>query len=143
MLRKVFCYIVRTNRKRPQLLVFNSLDEAGWEVPKGAVEAGETLEEAALREIKEEAGLAAVAFVKRLGVTYYRNEEQHFLLFEANQELPTTFFHTVTGAGVDRGFRYDYRWLDVTPALHELLVQGCNAFVADLLAQVAPGSAAG
>lgn len=36
-------------------------------LPKGGVEANETLEEAARREIKEEAGLTSIAFVAGLG----------------------------------------------------------------------------
>ncbi len=39
-----------------------------WVLPKGHVEAGESLEQAALREIYEEAGLAHVQLVKYLGM---------------------------------------------------------------------------
>jgi class 3 adenylate cyclase len=95
---KVFCYVVRTDGSEPQLLVLTSLDEPGFEVPKGAVESGETLEQAARREILEESGITAVRVVK--------------------------------------GFRYDYRWLDVTPALKDLLVQGCDRFVSELITEV-------
>ena len=38
-----------------------------WVVPKGHVEAGETIEQAALREIYEEAGLDNVQLIKLLG----------------------------------------------------------------------------
>lgn len=34
---------------------------------------------------------------------------------------------------IDQGFRYDYQWLDITPALNDLLVQGCNQFVNALI----------
>jgi ADP-ribose pyrophosphatase YjhB (NUDIX family) len=46
---KVFAYVVRTDRASPGLLAFVSLDEPGFEVPKGSVEAGETLEQAVIR----------------------------------------------------------------------------------------------
>ena len=133
---KVFCYVVRTDGRAPRLLVLTSLDEPGFEVPKGAVEPGETLEQAALREILEEAGMTAVRVVQELGVAHYMGEEQRFLLLETTRQLPSTFTHIVTGEGVDKGFRYDYQWLDVTPALNDLLVQGCDAFVSELIKEV-------
>ena len=133
---KAFCYVVRTDRGAPQLLVLASLDEPGFEVPKGAVEPGETLEQAALREIFEESGITAVHVVKELGVTHYLGEEQHFLLLETTQRLPSAFTHIVTGEGVDKGFRYDYQWLEVSPALSDLLVQGCDRFVSELITEV-------
>jgi len=43
----------------------NSLKE--WVLPKGHVEPGESLEQAALREIHEEAGLANVQLINHLG----------------------------------------------------------------------------
>jgi class 3 adenylate cyclase/8-oxo-dGTP pyrophosphatase MutT (NUDIX family) len=133
---KAFCYVVRTDGSAPQLLAFTSLDEPGFEVPKGAVESGETLEEAALREILEESGITTVQVVRELGVTHYLGEEQHFLLLKTTQKLPVTFTHIVTGEGVDRGFQYDYQWLGVTPALSGLLVQGCDRFVSELVTEV-------
>jgi hypothetical protein len=43
------------------------------------------------------------------------------------------------GVGIDRGFVYRYRWLEVTADLHDALVQGCNAFVNKLVEAVRKG----
>lgn len=130
---KSFAYVVRTDQPTPQLLVFDSLDEPGFEVPKGAAEEDESPEQTVLREVWEEAGIAEVRIVKKLGATQWRNEAQHFFLLQAPAGLPDAFTHMVTGVGVDTGFVYRYRWLGLTPGLVGQLVQGCNAFVPALL----------
>jgi 8-oxo-dGTP diphosphatase len=135
-IKKVFCYVVKTVRGTRELLVFRSLDEPGFEVPKGSVERGETLEQAALREVFEEAGISSVHLVKELGSTDYYDEEQHFLLLQAFNDLPQAFTHAVTGEGIDAGFHYDFQWFSLNPALHELLVQGCDRFVGALLEEL-------
>jgi ADP-ribose pyrophosphatase YjhB (NUDIX family) len=131
--QKAFAYVVRTDRLHPQLLVFTSLDEPGFEVPKGALEEGETFEQAAHREVFEESGITGLRVRKELGVAYWQDEEQRFFLLEAPSGLADSFEHAVTGQGIDRGFRYQCRWLDIEPALGTLLVQGCDAFVEELL----------
>lgn len=65
--KKVFCYVVRTDAALPALLVFESLDEPGFEVPKGAVEAGESLEGAVYREVLEESGSTAASSIGTAG----------------------------------------------------------------------------
>ena len=38
------------------------------------------------------------------------------------------------GQDGDRGMRYQFRWIAVTPALGQTLVQGSNAFVGEMIA---------
>lgn len=77
----------------------NSLfpDTGKWFIPKGHVEPGETLEEAACREIAEEAGVHKLHLVEKLCVKMRwiesRNEEKemHYFLFTTEQvELTPT-----------------------------------------------------
>jgi len=132
--QKSFSYIIRASRAGPQLLVFDSLEEPGLEVPKGSVQPGETPAQAAVREVGEESGLTGLILIRELGVTLWQDEEQHFYLFKTDQALPDRFEHVVTGQDGDRGMRYQYRWLEITPALSQSLVQGSNRFVRELMA---------
>jgi ADP-ribose pyrophosphatase YjhB (NUDIX family) len=53
-----------------RVLVVNQHGNA-WSLPKGHVDPGETLEETAKREVKEESGVSQLEFIKKLG-TYER-----------------------------------------------------------------------
>ncbi len=54
------------------LLVHKPRGRDAWQLPQGGVEAGETLEEAALRELEEEAGLSmsSITFTSTENYTY-------------------------------------------------------------------------
>jgi len=132
--QKSFSYIVRATLAGFELLVFASLDEPGLEAPKGSVKTGETPAQAAVREVWEESGLRELTLIRELGVTLWQDEEQHFFLFKASEPLPDRFEHVVTGHDGDRGMRYEYQWMAITPALSQSLVQGSNAFVGEMMA---------
>lgn len=83
---KVLVYVVRDGR----LLVFrhtdHSYEEVGLQVPAGSIRPGETPEDAALREAREETGLNGFTIVRKLGETQYdispyRWEVQHRHVF--------------------------------------------------------------
>jgi len=63
-------------------LVINSNEEilmifrrGKWDLPKGKLDAGETLEECAVREVKEETGLQNIKQGKKITVTYHTYDE--------------------------------------------------------------------
>ena len=66
-----------TNSKGEFLLIYrNGL----WDLPKGHQEAGEAIEDTALREVEEETGLKGLVLGKFIRVTdhtYFRNEQWH------------------------------------------------------------------
>ena len=83
---KVLVYVVRNGK----LLVFRHTDfsweQVGIQVPAGSIRDGETPEDAALREAREETGLSDFAIVRKLGeaqydISPYRFEIQHRHLF--------------------------------------------------------------
>ena len=132
--QKSFSYIIRAVPSGHELLAFASLNEPGFEVPKGSAQPSETPAQAAEREVFEESGLRALTLIGELGVTQWQGEEQYFFLFRADGPLPDRFDHMVTGHDSDRGMLYQYQWLAITPALSQSLVQGSQRFVRELLA---------
>ncbi len=57
-----------------RLLVIRRLGK--WDLPKGKVERGEGVEEAAVREVQEECGLKAVTLVKPVTSTWHTYERK-------------------------------------------------------------------
>ncbi len=62
-----------------RLLVFRR--RGWWDLPKGKIDPGETPEQAALREVREETGLTQLTLGAPIGITHhiYRQERERFL----------------------------------------------------------------
>jgi 8-oxo-dGTP pyrophosphatase MutT (NUDIX family) len=89
---------------------------SAYVIPKGGVEPGETLLEAALREIREEAGLSALRLITKLGVRERLDVHKerwivaHYFLFVTDRDFEEP---------ADRANHYDPGWfpLDDLPEL--------------------------
>ena len=111
------------------LLVFHEPEfpEALYQVPGGTVDAGETLLNALVREIKEETGQSIDGDWKLLGQEVITHpvrkleQEEYIYYLEFTGDLPTSWDHLVTGAGEDNGILFRYNWMDVAKA-QQLLV---------------------
>lgn len=71
------------NNKNQLLVIFR---RGHWDLPKGKVEQGEQIEEAALREVEEECGIQNLTIVKQIYTTY------HTYLLEGEPVLKESFW---------------------------------------------------
>jgi 8-oxo-dGTP pyrophosphatase MutT (NUDIX family) len=81
--------VVRAERGEPLVALAREKSYAGPVLPKGGVEAGESLEQTARREIEEEAGLSRLTLVMKLGVL-------ERLSFDKQQWITTHVFFFTT-----------------------------------------------
>ena len=51
--------VVRRNNNRNEVVIIQTVPELRWQLPKGLIDEGESPETAALREVREEGGVAA------------------------------------------------------------------------------------
>jgi len=56
------------NKDKELLAIFR---RGHWDLPKGKIEKGETLEEAAIREVQEETGIKEIKLKDKIGTTYH------------------------------------------------------------------------
>lgn len=92
--------VVRLNQGNVEVLLIRDNRYDNWVLPKGHVEKGESLEQAALREIKEEAGVTKAQVHSELG-TFRRYVERakewkiiHYLLIIASPDQPLGTFES-------------------------------------------------
>lgn len=146
MIRKVFAYVVRdVIPGLNQLLIFT--DHHGrMSVPKGTVEAGESLHDAVVRELHEESGIAHAQVLRPIGERMVEvhggpamqgplEQQLHVgFLIRTSDELPDRWSHVVHGDGIDNGFVYHYEWLELTSDLPRTLAYGAGWFARELFA---------
>ena len=80
----VYCLIY--NEENKQILMVYNGDTNHWSMPGGAVEEGETLEQAAVREVKEETGLLVkISDIIAVNECFFDKKEEHaiFVTFRA------------------------------------------------------------
>ncbi len=62
-------FVVRRTEAEPEILMIYR--RGAWDIPKGKLDAGETIEACALREVREEVGIHDLALIQPLGATVH------------------------------------------------------------------------
>ena len=119
---KALAAVVRQRDGRPEVLVFRH-PIAGVQLPKGTVEADETIHGATLRELAEESGLRVDAVPELVG-TWKRvvgggpNEDGpleinmwSISILWANSNLPDEWDHEAEGSPAEEGLTFAFFWL--------------------------------
>ncbi|MEX0932058.1 MAG: NUDIX domain-containing protein [Candidatus Saccharimonadales bacterium] len=109
--------VFRRYKDKLQLLMIQDIKER-WTIPKGHVEAGERVEETAVREIEEETGLKNLKILDRLGKIDFRYRKEDSLI------LMTTHVFLIKALGDTEDYSpeesegiQDVEWFDVEDAL--------------------------
>ncbi len=86
------CVVYRPLKNEPLFLIVASSDGNSWVLPKGHIEEGELMEETALRELREEAGVIGEIVGKISTQHFMKSDEsvvvQYFLVRECGNVEP-------------------------------------------------------
>ena len=119
MIKKVCPCILKNEGKIRKALVFKH-PCGDFQLVKGTVEPGENVEDAALRELTEEAGIMNAQIVDKIAVLHDRvrpdkdAEEQewewHIFLVEPKVELPESWKQQASGSDVENELVFSFFW---------------------------------
>lgn len=114
---------------RNELLLIKRMGK--WDLPKGKIDAGETIEEAALREVHEECGIGSLKLIKSMPSSYhtYKMHNHRFLKVTRWFEMQTNWDkklvpqaeEQITEAGWFNLKRKDLVKLDTYTSIRDLL----------------------
>lgn len=130
IIQKVVPIVFRQQDEQLQILVFRH-PLAGIQIVKGTVEQGESLENAALRELFEESGIDNASIEKFIGVYSLQQAGPDWYVFlcQVNETLADHWVHHCVDDG---GLNFEFFWHSVfSPPTSEwhMIFQGLLKFI--------------
>ncbi len=68
-----------TNDQQELLMIFR---RGKWDLPKGKLDEGESIEACAVREVEEETGLTSLELGNKIGITYHTYQENNITILK-------------------------------------------------------------
>ena len=113
--------VFRQSGHDPEIAIVHMVPEMRWQLPKGIIDEGETIEEAALREVREESGIAAELIAPIETIEYWFTADRDGERRRFHKFVHFFLMRYVSGDTADHDDEVDEaRWVNLDDALATL-----------------------
>ncbi len=103
------------------LISVERYDDTRWQLPKGHVEEGENLEEAALREVREETGISAEIITPLTTIDYWFFTKRDYRQVRIHKFVRFYLMRYLSGSTADHDWEVvEARWFPIQEAVANL-----------------------
>jgi diadenosine hexaphosphate hydrolase (ATP-forming) len=126
-----------TKDKKLEILLLSDL-KGRWSIPKGHVEAGETLEQTALREVSEETGLKQLKIVDKLDKIHFFYRMRGKLIFMTTfiYMIEATDLNEDTKTEEDAPWIVEAKWFDAEQACEILEYKATRVILQEAIRRI-------
>ena len=132
--------VYRVDDRAVEIAIVRIVPEMRWQLPKGIIDEGETSEEAALREVREEAGVESELISPLDTIDYWFTAERDGELRRYHKFVHFFLMHYMSGDVADHDDEVaEARWVSINEALDTLDFKSERAVVAKAAAMIQEG----